>query len=113
VGAIHMRPFRRSGNQCDCCSEPSIDTLYLCRNFSYQGRPVFTRQVGRWAACLSCRRLLEEGNTSSLACRSEREAGIYRALLINIIPGQSWSVHQVAPKVSTQAKGVSHGLFTS
>jgi hypothetical protein len=84
-------------------------TLYLCRNFSYQGRPVLTRQLGRWAACYSCRRLLEKGNTSSLARRSKREVGLYRALLINIIPGQSWSVHQVAPKVSAQAKGAFNG----
>jgi hypothetical protein len=106
-----MRPFRRSGNQCDCCSAPRIDTLYLCRNFSYDGLPVFTRKVGRWAACSSCRRLLEKGKTASLARRSNRGAGLYQALLFNIIPGQAWSVHHVGPKAATETKGAFSRFF--
>jgi hypothetical protein len=90
-----MRPFCRSGNQCDCCSESFIDTLYACRNLNLQGRPVFTRPVGRWAVCYSCRRLLEDGNSRKLGGRYEKNADLYRALLNHIIPGQSWSVHQV------------------
>lgn len=113
----HMRPFRRSGNQCDCCSKSFIDTLYLCRNFIYEGRLVFRQPVGRWAACYSCRRLLEKGKTSSLARRSERSAGLYRDLLLHIVPGQQWLVHQgtksAQEKEPPRAKRVFLGLFTS
>ena len=98
MAVIHMRPFRRSGNLCDCCSEPFIDTLYLCRNFIYEGRLVFSRPIGRWAACHSCRELLEAGNTSELARRSQRDVSLYRDLLTHIVPGQQWLVHQVAQK---------------
>ena len=101
MAVIYMRPFRRSGNQCDCCSEPFIDTLYLCGNFIYEGRLVFSRPIGRWAACYSCRGLLEAGNTSELACRSERDVRLYRDLLAHIVPGQQWLVHQVARKTET------------
>lgn len=111
MALIYMRPFRRAGNQCDCCSEPCIDTLYLCRNFSYEGKQVFSRKVGRWAACSSCRRLLEKGKTASLARRSNRGAGLYQALLTNIIPGQSWLVHHVGTKASAERKGALSRFF--
>lgn len=90
-----MRPFNRSGNQCDCCSEPFIDTLYACRNFTYQGFWVFARAVGRWAVCYSCRQLLEQGKTSKLARRAKKDVSLFEALLSNIIPGYSWKVYQV------------------
>lgn len=63
----------RGGNRCDFCGDSNVLGLYACHNFDWQGRPVFERPSGRWAACFPCCTLIDAGKWSRLVSRVMRE----------------------------------------
>jgi len=63
----------RGGGNCDFCGIGSVTLLYACRNFDWEGRPVFYSPVGRWASCHVCADLIEGKDWGRLNRRVMRE----------------------------------------
>jgi hypothetical protein len=105
----------RGGNSCDFCGAAFVARFYACRNFEWDGRPVFTRPStsGRWAACDECARLIDADSWSRLHRRVMREVRkrkgltvveldylhtdlrlLYAAVKQNIVSGESLTVWQ-------------------
>lgn len=71
VNTGHRMP--RGGGNCDFCGEPSVSKLYACRNFMWEGQKIFKDEIGRWAGCAACARLIEAKQWSRLSLRVMRE----------------------------------------
>jgi hypothetical protein len=71
VNTGHMMP--RGGGNCDFCGVPSVRYLYACRNFEWNGVNVFRGDVGRWAACYLCSKLVAGKKWGMLTRRVMRE----------------------------------------
>lgn len=94
------------GNRCDFCGSPFVHKLYACRNFHFDGKPVFATDQGRWAACDKCLRLVDAGAWPRVATRVLKYApdkslrlrrDLSRFLLMlneHITPGQAFTVLQ-------------------
>ena len=82
------RPYGSDGDRCDCCSLQPAESLLACRNFKFQGKPVFGHELGRWAVCSDCRGLLCTRQWLRLANRSKKNPELFRKLSLHIIPGE-------------------------
>ena len=88
VALLMTRPYGSTGNQCDCCSVQPAETFLACRNFNFQGKPVFARDPGRWAVCCGCRGLLWTHQWLRLSKVSKKSPELFRMLSRQIIPGE-------------------------
>ena len=61
----------RGGNYCDFCSEKFITKLYACRNFEWDGVPIFKdgKPVGRLATCDTCSEIISARDWDRLTIR--------------------------------------------
>lgn len=71
VNTGHRLP--RGGDRCDFCGESHTHKLYACKNFTWEGRAVFDSDVGRFTACLSCARLIDQKLWRRVSTRVLRE----------------------------------------
>jgi hypothetical protein len=65
----------RGGNCCDFCASSEVLNLYSCRNFEWEGTPVFRADVGRWAACSMCSSFIDGQRWGQITRRVMREVG--------------------------------------
>jgi hypothetical protein len=82
------RPYGSTGDRCDCCSVNPVETFLACRNFNFQGKPVFARELGRWAVCSGCRGLLLTHQWLRLSKCSKKNPDLFLLLSRHIIPGE-------------------------
>jgi hypothetical protein len=82
------RPHGATGDRCDCCSVKPAETFLACRNFNFQGKPVFAREPGRWAVCSGCQGLLLTHQWLRLSKCSKKNPELFRMLSRHIIPGE-------------------------
>jgi hypothetical protein len=71
VNAGHRLPL--GGDRCDFCGSASVVKLHHCRNFTWEGQPIFAQDAGRWASCHSCSQLIDVGEWNRLSLRVMRE----------------------------------------
>jgi hypothetical protein len=65
--------FPKNGKTCDFCVQSPATKIYACRNFEWDGSPVFgTETKGRWAACESCAELVDAERWDQLTERVVR-----------------------------------------
>lgn len=57
-------------NVCDFCTATPIVATYPCRDFYHRATDFDFASEGGWAACATCRDLIESGNRTELAYRS-------------------------------------------
>lgn len=65
----------RGGNCCDFCGSPDVRSLYSCKNFDWEGKPVFRSDAGRWAACWMCSAFIDAQRWGQITRRVMREVG--------------------------------------
>jgi hypothetical protein len=94
------RPYGSIGDRCDCCSVQAAETLLACRNFKFQGKPVFARDLGRWAVCCRCRELLWAHQWLRLSKCSRKNPELFRKLSRHIIPGENIHSREVEEQAS-------------
>jgi hypothetical protein len=82
------RPYGSNGDRCDCCSVQPAEIFLACRNFKFHGKPVFARELGRWAVCGGCRGLLWTHQWLRLAKCCKKNPGLFRKLSRHVISGE-------------------------
>ena len=101
------RPHGATGDRCDCCSVKPAETLLACRNFNFQGRPVFARELGRWAVCSGCRGLLWAHQWLRLSKCSKKNPELFRMLSRYIIPGEEIHCREAEERAAKNAQMIS------
>jgi hypothetical protein len=68
---LHCVPL--GGDHCDFCDTHPVVKLYTCKNFEWDGLPVFSvGPDGLWAACRRCSELVDAKRWSTLTERALR-----------------------------------------
>ena len=74
----HRTP--RGGKQCDFCGSSSVNKLFPCANFKWNGFFIFSTPSGYWTGCPTCGDLVESEQWSKLVTRVMAEVKKRREL---------------------------------
>src|SRR6516165_9903940 len=106
------RPYGATGDRCDCCSVKPAETFLACRNFNFQGKPVFARELGRWAVCSGCRGLLRTHQWLRLSKCSKKNPELFRMLSRHIIPGEEIHCREAEERTGLARPTVTEGQLS-
>ena len=106
------RPHGATGDRCDCCSVKPAEPFLACRNFNFQGKPVFAREPGRWAVCSGCRGLLWTHQWLRLSKCAKKNPELFRMLSRHIIPGEEIHCRDAEERAELARPAVTKGQLS-